>query len=51
MNKLNKAGLMAQRNGVKWWQNPHPGGSVESYEWDKGHTMGRRSLAPWVRAK
>lgn len=36
-----QAGLAAQRNGVDWWNNPHPGGSVAAYEWDKGHSAGR----------
>lgn len=36
------AGLAAQQAEVKWWQNPHASGSVESYQWDCGHTAGRR---------
>ncbi len=28
--------------GVKWWENPHPSGSVAAYQWDKGHTSIRR---------
>lgn len=37
-----KQGLRAQREGVKWWNNPYPSGSREAYRWDKGHTLGRR---------
>lgn len=38
---LRTAGVLAERQGVKWWNNPHPSGSVDAYEWDKGHTAAR----------
>lgn len=31
-------GCKAFTDGVKWHENPYPGGSVESYQWDRGHT-------------
>ena len=34
-------GYAAARRGVKWWDNPHPSGSVLAYEWDRGHTRCR----------
>lgn len=37
-------GYEAAQNGVKWWNNPHPSGSVESYDWDKGHTRFRTHM-------
>lgn len=36
------AGYEAQGAGFKWWNNPHPSGSVSSYEWDNGHSAARR---------
>jgi hypothetical protein len=34
-------GNEAAAKGVKWWDNPHPSGSVEAYQWDQGHTHHR----------
>jgi hypothetical protein len=34
-------GEQAHHDGVKWWNNPHPSGSVKSYIWDQGHTAAR----------
>jgi hypothetical protein len=39
------AGTQAERDGIKWWNNPYPSGGVASYEWDKGHTGARRLRA------
>lgn len=35
------SGWRSGRDGVKWWDNPHPAGSAESYRWDQGHTRWR----------
>ena len=35
-------GYKAQKDGVKWWNNPYPSGGKDAYEWDKGHTRGRK---------
>lgn len=35
------AGYAAARQGVKWWNNPHPSGSAAAYQWDQGHTRRR----------
>lgn len=35
------AGIDAAREGVNWWDNPHPSGSSEAGRWDKGHTSWR----------
>jgi hypothetical protein len=42
---LYQAGFDAERAGVKWWENPHEGGSVEACHWDAGHTGARRLRA------
>jgi len=34
-------GAEAHKAGVKWWENPHPSGSVAAFQWDTGHTMAR----------
>ncbi|UTC28669.1 hypothetical protein MARCHEWKA_01560 [Brevundimonas phage vB_BpoS-Marchewka] len=39
--QIEGAGYAAARRGVKWWNNPHPSGSVEAYTWDRGHTRYR----------
>lgn len=31
-------GQEAFKAGKRWYENPYKGGSVESYQWDKGHT-------------
>lgn len=36
-------GYAAAARGVKWWHNPHESGSVEAYQWDKGHTRYRQT--------
>lgn len=39
--EIEAAGAAACRAGVKWWNNPHPSGSVAAYQWDTGHTRVR----------
>lgn len=34
-------GQEAFKAGKRWHENPYPGGSVESYQWDRGHTSVR----------
>jgi hypothetical protein len=34
-------GEKAAKAGTKWHENPHPSGSKNAYEWDKGHTKVR----------
>lgn len=34
-------GQEAFKAGKRWYENPYPGGSVESYQWDRGHTSVR----------
>ena len=34
-------GVEAFKAGKLWTENPYPGGSVESYQWDRGHTSVR----------
>lgn len=42
LERLNQAlGAKACRDGVKWYHNPFPSGSVEAYQWDQGHTKQR----------
>ncbi len=36
------AGYSAAQNGVNWWENPHPSGSMRAGAWDDGHTRFRR---------
>lgn len=38
-----QAGFAAHGAGVKWWNNPHPSGSIDAYEWDQGHTAARQA--------
>lgn len=40
-----KAGYEAEKGGVRWYQGPHKGGSIEAYEWDQGHTVARKERA------
>lgn len=42
MTNLYLEGFKAEQEGIKWWVNPYESGSVEAYEWDKGHTGARR---------
>jgi len=42
---ITKAGAQACRDGVKWWNNPHPSGSVAAKAWDNGHTTARPSAS------
>lgn len=43
MNAIERQGFEAQRNGVVWWNNPFRSGSVEAFQWDRGHTLARQS--------
>lgn len=36
-----KAGREAHKAGVRWWHNPHRSGTLDAYEWDRGHTDAR----------
>lgn len=35
-------GAKAKYEGIEWWKNPYPSGSVVAYEWDQGHTAARK---------
>lgn len=35
-------GVAAAKNGTPWYNNPYKSGSVEAYQWDKGHTHYRK---------